>query len=186
MSVDANAIIKRLGGGLVEVTSKSLKNAGAIARRAADASVREMFSYGAKNAMNRSTPPNWVPDWQPLAPSTIARKGHARFFFFTGDLRQDFGQVNALEVFGETKVSQDVKTSTITVRIMPDAPWDDPDDRNWVEHLHGYLDDTSIEKLLNGNRPAYRPVVQPLAAYFAQSKVKRAVNAALREKGYIK
>jgi hypothetical protein len=53
------------------------------------------------------------PPWKPLAATTVARKGHANFFYDTGELAEWFQKTSAADLLGESIVRVDTRSGKV-------------------------------------------------------------------------
>lgn len=156
-----------------------------IALKAADAEADRLFKVIASDYINKSSTPSAIASqgitWEMLDPIYSLRKGHSRFFYNTGELRQELSSMSGISVYGKSvaTMSNTGKPGVKRLEIRPFSYLSGPEDSSVLDALHG-----SLGIKLRGRAGHYRPLVDPAVVHFMRYRVPRAVSRALREAGY--
>jgi len=156
-----------------------------IALKAADAEADRLFKVIAADYVNKSsTPPPFVTQgavWEMLDPTYAMRKGHSRFFYYSGELRQELSAMSGVNTYGKSTatVATTGKRGGKRLSIVPFSYLSGLNDSSVLDAFTGVT-----ARKLRGRAGHYRPLIDPAIAHFMHYRVPRAVSRALRDAGY--
>ena len=165
----------------VELKTQRIKR---IALKAADAEANRLFKVIARDYVNKSSTPGPLSTqgvfWAPLDTEYALRKGHSRFFYYTGQLRNELSGMSGVAEYGKSTatVSRGGKVGSMQLSIRPFSFLSSPYDSSVLEVFS-----PSMRVKLAG-RGTYRPLIDPAIAHFWRYRIPRAINRALRAAGY--
>ena len=173
--------------------SLRMSSARKIAREAADAELNRLFPVIASKYMGKRSKPNikaFQPyPWQPLAESTVAKKGHDKYWTHTGEMQDYFSDLVATRVFGKTKVvagkvsANDLRRGSRRKMTIEILPFGGTDLLRTVD-LELELDYDLAGRKLRGELRYFRPLLEPAMVHWLNVRMPQAVKRALRKAGF--
>lgn len=163
-----------------------------IVQRSADREIGKFMRFIAAQTISRAnfnmlTP--YLPSgrtWRPYSPRyrdrKLQTKGFLHWFYYNGDLYQDFQSetpTSVVRALGKSQVSAITPTGLIKVRVVPrlKLKLNNTEDQLYSS---GLITEKTLRKLHN-RKNRYRPLVGPVLYYFLDQKVRQAVVADLRK-----